>query len=106
MTDYKTDFYGFKAFFCQTPVAAWNENSVSKTGDAWALTLLINTENKIRTIHPKKTENIYMHIYTISRQLNPRRLQPTQNGNYTTLLTKAAAPDHPFNKLHRGPGRF
>lgn len=61
MSDCEADFYGLEAVFCQTPVAVWNEN-VSETGDAWALTLLINTENGIRTIHPKKTKNIYMHI--------------------------------------------
>lgn len=72
--------------------------------DAQAPTLLINTENGIRTVHPKKTKTIYMHIYMISQHLNPRRLQPTQNGNYAPLLTKAVAPDRPFNKLHRGPG--
>lgn len=42
----------------------------------------------------------------ISRHLNPRWPQRAQNGNYTTLLTKAAAPDHPFNTLYRGSGQI
>lgn len=106
MGDDGADFYGLEAVFCQTPVAAQNENNVSETGAARALTLLINTVNGIQTIQPEKTKNIYTHIYMISQHLNPCWLQPAQNGNYTTLLTKAAAPDRPFNKLHRGPGRF
>lgn len=50
----------------------------------------------------KENKNIYMHIYTISRHLNPRWVQLAQNGNYMRLLTKA----HPFNKLYRGQADF
>lgn len=70
-----------------------------------------NTVDKHRKLEPthsskENKKHLHTHIHDISQHLNLRQLQPAQNGNYTTLLTNAAAPESPFNKLHRGPGRF